>query len=172
MLRSCGWNEDVERALRSLRKAADRGSMEAGWVLSQFYLGNLGERWIDHEQAYERLSQASSVGHASADLMTGIMRWRGNGAITNAQAAFETLLPHARTGSREAQGILGTMYLTGEGAPRNYVHAYAWCSLAERGKALLHSDPAACREAAEEELNGDELWDARDLAVAIHNGEY
>ena len=64
------------------------------------------------------------------------------------------------------------MYLTGDGVPVNHVQAYAWCSLAANGGPLLHADADSCRAAAESELSYDEVLDARDLAVEIHNGDY
>jgi hypothetical protein len=100
------------------------------------------------------------------------MRWRGDGVQPDAKAAFSALLPHARTGSKEAQGIIGMMYLTGDGAPVNRIQAYAWCSLAEEAAPLLHSDPVTCRGEAESQLSYDEVLDARDLAVEIHNGDW
>jgi len=172
MQRDCGWLPDTKAAIRTLEKASERGSMQAGWVLSQFYLGNLGPEFADHQRAYNSLSRTAGVGHASADLMTAVMRWRGDGVHPDAKAAFSALLPHARTGSKEAQGIIGMMYLTGDGAPINYIQAYAWCSLAEEGAPLMHSDPVACRGEAESELTYDEVLDARDLAVEIHNGDW
>lgn len=172
MTRDCGWAPDIEAALHTLKKSAERGSMHAGWILSQFYLGNLGKEYVDHHRAYGSLAQTASVGHASADLMTAVMRWRGDGVAPDAAAAFAGLLPHARMGSREAQGIIGVMYLTGNGAPTNPVHAWAWCSLASKGARLLHSDAAACRQEAESQLSYDQLLDARDLAVQIHNGHW
>ncbi|MDH3642436.1 MAG: hypothetical protein OES38_10095 [Gammaproteobacteria bacterium] len=172
MQKNCGWAPDTEAAIRALEKSSDRGSMHAGWVLSQFYLGNLGAEYANHQRAYGSLSRTAGVGHASADLMTAVMRWRGDGVQPDAKAAFSALLPHARTGSKEAQGIIGMMYLTGDGAPVNRKQAYAWCSLAEEGAPLLHSDPVACRGEAEAELSYNEVLDARDLAVEIHNGDW
>ena len=172
MARNCGWQRDERRALRALRKSADLGSRDAGWILSQFYLGSIDADLSDHQEAMVRLSRTAGLGHASADLMTGIMRWRGNGMKTTPAAAFTTLLPHARRGSREAQGIVGTMYLTGQGVPVNRVQAYAWCHLAAGAAPLMYSDPVACRDAAEAELSFDEVLDARDLAVEIHHGQY
>ncbi len=64
------------------------------------------------------------------------------------------------------------MYLTGEGAPVNFVHAYAWCSLAATGDPLMHADAESCRDAAAAELSYDKVLDAKDLAVDIHNGDY
>lgn len=172
MQSDCAWAPDTPAAVRTLKKSADRGSIHAGWVLSQFYLGNVDPSYANHGKAYLQLNQTAGLGHASADLMTAVMRWRGDGVQADAGAAFAELLPHARTGSREAQGIIGTMYLTGEGVPRNHVHAYAWCSLAASGGPLLHADAKSCRDAAESELSYDEVLDARDLAVEIHNGDY
>jgi TPR repeat protein len=172
MQADCGWVSDTEAAIRTLTKSADRGSIHAGWVLSQFYLGNVDPSYQNHAKAYRQLNQAAGLGHASADLMAAVMHWRGNGVKRDAGAAFADLLPHARTGSREAQGIIGTMYLTGEGAPVNFVHAYAWCSLAATGGPLMHADAESCRDAAAAELSYDKVLDARDLAVDIHNGDY
>ena len=172
MQSDCGWAPDTPAAVRTLSKSADRGSIHAGWVLTQFYLGNVDPSYANHGKAYLQLNQTAGLGHASADLMTAVMRWRGDGVTPDAGAAFAELLPHARTGSREAQGIIGTMYLTGEGVPLNHVHAYAWCSLAASGGPLMHADAKSCRDAAESELSYDEVLDARDLAVEIHNGDY
>ena len=88
------------------------------------------------------------------------------------QAAFTTLLPHARRGSREAQGIIGSMYLTGQGVPLNHTLAYAWCHLAAANAPLLYTDPLACRDAAQTEMSLEQVLDARDLAVEIHNRHY
>jgi hypothetical protein len=52
MQSNCGWAPDTQAAIRTLEKAADRGSMNAGWVLSQFYLGNLGAEYANHRRAY------------------------------------------------------------------------------------------------------------------------
>jgi hypothetical protein len=172
MLRSCGWQTDVQLAEHVLEKSADLGSLPAGWILSQLYLGNAGSRLINHQAALVRLSRTAGLGHASADLMTGIMRWRGDGLKATPTAAFTTLLPHARRGSAEAQGIIGTMYLTGQGVPADRVQAYAWCHLAAVSAPLLYSDPLSCREAAAEDLSLREMLAARDLAVEINNGQY
>ncbi|MCZ6856121.1 MAG: hypothetical protein O7G86_19565 [Gammaproteobacteria bacterium] len=172
MQSDCGWAPDTAAALRTLKKSADRGSMHAGWVLSQFYLGNVGPGYQNHGEAYMQLNQTAGIGHASADLMAAVMRWRGTGVKTDASAAFAGLLPHARTGSREAQGIIGTMYLAGEGVPVNFVHAYAWCSLAATGGPLMHADAESCRDVAAAELSYHRMLDAKDLAVDINNGDY
>ena len=172
LARACGWQTDARLAMHALRKSANLGSRDAGWILSQLYLGNADADLIDHRQALVSLSRTAGLGHASADLMSGIMRWRGDGMTTTPDAAFTTLLPHARRGSREAQGILGTMYLTGQGVPTNPVQAYAWCHLAAGAAPLMYSDPLSCRAAAEAELSFDEMLSARDLAVQIHHGEY
>jgi len=169
---ACGWQTDPRLAIHALQKSANLGSRDAGWILSQLYLGNADEDLINHQQALVSLSRTAGLGHASADLMTGIMRWRGDGLTTTPDAAFTTLLPHARRGSREAQGILGTMYLTGQGVPTNPIQAYAWCHLAAGAAPLMYSDPLSCRAAAEAELSFDQMLSARDLAVEIHHGQY
>ncbi|MEJ2087112.1 MAG: tetratricopeptide repeat protein, partial [Gammaproteobacteria bacterium] len=153
MARDCGWKADPPAAMRLLKRSADLGSRDAGWILSQFYLGNVDPSFQNKTEALDRLSRTADFGHASADLMQGIMRWRGDGLKADAEAAFSVLLPHARQGSREAQGIIGMMYLTGNGVPVNRVQAYAWCYLAMRGHALMYTDPMACRDAAEEDMS-------------------
>lgn len=172
MLRNCGWQTDMRLAEHLLVKSADLGSRTAGWILSQVYLGNAGAKYVNHEAALVQLSRTAGLGHASADLMSGIMRWRGDGLKPTPAAAFTTLLPLARQGSSEARGIIGTMYLTGQGVPTDPVQAYAWCQLAARSAPLLYSDPVSCREAAAETLSLRETLAARDLAVEINNGQY
>ena len=172
MRTTCGWDEDVRLAIRALEKSADLGSREAGWILAQLFLGDVDPDLQDHRQALIQLSRTAGLDHASADLMTGIMRWRGKGLKTSPAAAFTTLLPHARRGSREAQGIIGMMYLTGQGVPVNRVQAYAWCHLAAANAPLQHSDPVSCRDAAETQMSFDDVLDARDLAVEIHHRRY
>lgn len=169
----CGWDSDPRLALHLMNRAAAEGSLEAGWVASQFYLGNVAPEYRNLSAAYLQLDRAGGLGHASAQLMAGIMRWRGNGmGEADPQAAFPMLLPYAREGSREAQGIIGTMYLTGEGVPENRIQAYAWCSLAAAEAPLMYTDPVACRDAAAGDLSYDQMLQARDLAVDIHNGAY
>jgi len=172
MIRDCGWDTDVRVAMHALQKSADLGSLSAGWILAQIELGSVDPALANHRDALVQLSRTAGLGHASADLMEGIMRWRGDGMPTTPDAAFNTLLPHARRGSREAQGIIGTMYLTGQGVPMNRIQAYAWCHLAEGAAPLMYSDPIACRAAAEDEMTFDEVLDARDLAVEIHHRQY
>jgi hypothetical protein len=172
MIRGCGWSTDVRLAMHALQKSADLGSRDAGWILAQMELGAVDPELANHREALVQLSRTAGLGHASADLMEGIMRWRGDGMPTTPDAAFNTLLPHARQGSREAQGIIGTMYLTGQGVPVNRVQAYAWCHLAAAAAPLMYSDPIACRDAAEHDMTFEEVLDARDLAVEIHHRQY
>lgn len=172
MARGCGWSADLPAAMRLLERSADLGSRDAGWILSQLYLGNVDPKFQNKTEAFQRLSRTADFGHASADLMQGIMRWRGDGLRADPEAAFSVLLPHARRGSREAQGIIGMMYLTGNGVPVNRVQAYAWCYLAMRGNSLMYTDPMACRDAAQEDMTLDDVLDARELAADIHNREY
>gem|GEM_PF-5254483 len=172
MMQNCGWQTDPRLAAHLLQKSADLGSRQAGWILSQLYLGNVDSKLSNHQEALVQLSRTSGLGHASAELMTGIMRWRGDGLKPTPAAAFTTLLPLARQGSREAQGIIGTMYLTGQGVPANRIQAYAWCHLAAGAAPLMYSDPLSCEAAAKDELSFAEILDARDLAVEIHNGQY
>lgn len=172
MERDCGWEPDIPAAVRALQQAADRGSVQAGWLLGIIYLGDVIPGYKNLERAYVLLAVAGGEGHVSAELTSAIMKWQGIGTPRDPMAAFATLLPYAKTGSHEAQGVIGMMYLTGSGAPLNDVHAYAWCHLAEGHGALVYSDPGACRQIAQARMSSLQIRDALDLSVRIRNGEY
>jgi hypothetical protein len=172
MLRDCGWEPDISAAVHALEQAADRGSVQAGWVLAQIYLGDVVPGYQNLPRAFVRMEVAGDSGHVSADFMSAVMQWQGIGTVRDPVAAFAALLPYAKRGSHEAQGLIGMMYLTGEGAPLNNVHAYAWCHVAESGQVLVYSDPGACRQVAEARMSSVQVQAALDLSVQIRNGEY
>lgn len=51
-------------------------------------------------------------------------------------ADIDTLKKQAEQGDANAQGVLGTAYFDGTGAPQDYAEAYFWLDLASRKDAI------------------------------------
>ena len=80
----------------------------------------------------------------------GFMYHRGLGGVgVDDREAAVWLRRAAEQGQAEGQLMLGMLFYHGQGVPRSFVRAYAWCELAEIGG---NADAALCRDAALESM--------------------
>src|SRR6266567_1931866 len=79
----------------------------------------------------------------------GFMYHRGLGVAVDDREAAVWLRRAAEHGQAEGQLMLGILFFYGQGVPRSYVLAYAWCELAEING---NADATLCRDAALESM--------------------
>jgi TPR repeat protein len=60
--------------------------------------------------------------------------------------------------------MLGVLFYYGRGVAQSYVHAYAWCELAESGG---NADATLCRDAALESMTEPDREEAFRLVVEL-----
>lgn len=120
--------------------AAGRADIASGW---RAYASG------DYEAAIDEWQPLAEAGDREAAYGMG-MAWQIMGQPARAVPWYEQA---ARAGSAEAQVLLGEIYATGAGVPRDLVRAYAWLRLAVAQKhpnAALFLDAVAGRMTAEQ----------------------
>ncbi|KAB0631672.1 tetratricopeptide repeat protein [Burkholderia latens] len=123
---TAGVSRDEQTGLRYLAQAADAGDHAAG-VAVGFYLnehhmsfaGRTGLQWLE-DLANRKIPAAYSV--------LGTVYWRTQPAI-----AFDWFTRGAMLGDAGSQAMLCSMYLDGNGTPRNPADAARWCRVAAAG---------------------------------------
>jgi TPR repeat protein len=130
---SCGVTEDMkisfawhEKAFESYKKAAEKGDVEAQFILGSMYKNGYGVT-KDEREAIEWYKEAADGEHAAAQRMLGWIYKKGNcgekqdgeTSLKWYKKAFESYKKAADKEDVEAQFILGSMYKNGYGVPKN-----------------------------------------------------
>ena len=117
---------DQKQQVYWLEKAADGGVTHA-----LFALAELQQEQGELEQARASYAKAAQQGHIAAQYTFGEMLRLGLGGKEDYALALKQYRLAAQQGDRMAQYRMGTLREEeGLGAPRNWIHAYAWLSLA------------------------------------------
>ena len=127
--------------------AVGRADIAAGW---RAYVDG------DYEAAIREWRPLAVQGDHEAAFGVG-MAWQIIGEPARAVPWYERA---ARAGSTDAQILLGTIYASGVGVPRNLVRAYAWLHVAaeqEHPNAVLVLDAVSGQMTAEQIEAGKEL---------------
>ncbi len=158
-----GTRIDRAQAMQWFRLAADHGDVEAArWVGHQYLTGTDGVP-RDEQAGLRYLSQAAGAGDQAAGVLVGFYlsehhmsfagrtgpQWLTDLASRNVPAAYSALGSvywrtqpaiafdwfgrGAKLGDAASQAMLCTMYLDGNGTPRNPVEAARWCRAAAAG---------------------------------------
>lgn len=118
-----------------LRKAAERGDVEAQYTLGENYmLGIFVER--DPVQSLAWFRKAAEQGNASAQLYVGLSYMRGDGVAQDTAQAVYWYQKAAEQGNAKAEVMLGLCYENGDGIAQDSVLAVYWYQrAAEQGVA-------------------------------------
>ena len=138
------------KGLRSLRRAAEDGDVEARFQLGKLYSAGAAGVSTDAARAFAWFSAAGKAGHAGAAYYLGIA-WRdGYGVKTDHAEAARWLRRAADAGIAAAQFLLANAYREGDGVPRNDAEAVRlYAAAAEQ------DHPEACQTLAMAHLNGE-----------------
>ena len=123
-LREAATRDDVH-ALEQLRRAADRGDVDAQCSLALMY--EVGEG-VPHDdaQVVAWYSKAAGRGYPHAQFTFGMMHYNGDGVRQDYVQAAAWYRRAADQGLAPAQCNLGEMYARGQGVATNDAQALAW----------------------------------------------
>lgn len=135
--------QDPEKALKWLRKSADKRFPDACWHLGNHYeLGIIVSQ--NFNQAFHWYNIAAEQGHPKSIYELGLMYLHGVGVEQNNNKAFE-LFEKTSEVLPEAMGKLGQCYSNGIGCPQDYSKALAcYKSAAMNGDAEAQYDLGVC----------------------------
>ena len=120
----------------------------------------------DYQKAMKIWLPLAQKEDAAAQAGIGFMYHRGMGVVIDNDKAAYWLRKAAEHGQPEGQFMLGSLYFYGTGVEKSYVHAYAWCDLAQDGG---NADAQSCRDAALQSLKSkDDVKTAFRLSVDLH----
>lgn len=116
-----------KEARQRLQRAADKGSAEALYQLSEYYRwderGNVAK---DMTEAARLCRLAAEAGHPAAQKQTGCDYLNGNGVIKDYREAVKWFRKSAEAGFAEGQYMLASCYQEGEGVEKNLKEARYW----------------------------------------------
>ncbi len=143
----------VEEGIALLRKAAERGSVDAQTKLGFCYMNGEGVEQ-DEKEAFELFHQAAEGGERIAQFMLGT-----GYAYNHPDVAALWFERSAQGGYAPAARTLGLMFERGEGVPRDLIQALAYLMLAmadgdakareAASRILPQVSPAEAKQAAE-----------------------
>ena len=136
-----GTAPDMKKSMEWLRKAAEKGNINAQFSLGYLYLsGTGGPRSMS--KALEWLTKAANSGHANAQFYLGSICESGEGlrAPDKVKAASWYTMA-AERGHSEAQFRLAMLYQAGTGVVKNETEAKRWLKAsAANGNVLAKSE--------------------------------
>lgn len=122
-------DQDFERALAPLQKAAEKGSAQAQYRLGMMYRFAWGVE-KDFVRARQYFEQAAAQENAEAQSELGKMHKDGRGTKRDPALAAQWFERAARNSQGIAQLNLARMYEKGQGVPKNLPLAWSWYSMA------------------------------------------
>jgi TPR repeat protein len=122
--------KDFQKGLPWLRKAAEKGSPEAEWVLSTIYDFGRGRVPVDHGEAFKWALKAAQRGHPVAQHNVASAYFYGRGVDKDLGQARYWYQQAAEQGFAHSQWSLGEMYLKGDGIAPNRDEAVKWLTKA------------------------------------------
>lgn len=99
---------------------------------SQYKLGLMYFYNKDTDRAARLIALAAGQGHTDAQLLLGLMNYRGKGVVRDYDKAAKCIQKAAKQGHIKAQHNLGVLYAKGEGIKNDDVQAYAWLDIASK----------------------------------------
>lgn len=131
--------------------------------------GAIPWRREDYQFGLQELKSAAKEGNIVAQFNLGWMYAKGQGGVPRDYAeAAKWYRRAAEQGDTWAQNNLGEMYARGEGAPRSYVQAYMWLSLAISGG---YKPAAGYRDRLAKRMTDAEIAEAGRLATQYQQRE-
>jgi TPR repeat protein len=144
--------------LMPLRADSDDSSFRAG--LSAYNGG-------DYQKAIGIWSTLAQREEARSQAGLAFIYHRGFGVPVDDKLAAYWSRKAAEHGQPEGQLLLGTLYFYGQGVMQSYVHAFAWCDLAQDNGS---SDAEACRDSSLQSLGSPkDLEEAFQLSSSLHH---
>jgi len=138
--------KDQREAVKSYRKAADQGNVEAQYNLGDCYFNGKGVV-KDQREAVTWYRKAAEQGNATAQIGLGYCYFYGEGVEKDGVEAVKWYRKAAEQGNAAAQIGLGRCYIYGEGVEKDEVEAVKWYGkavgwfrkAADQGDADAHS---------------------------------
>jgi len=169
---SFGSNEkDPVDEMKSLRKAADQGDVEAQYSLGVCYIKGKGVG-RNLSEAIEWFSKAAEQGHAKAQTYLGMSNLSGVGVKTNPVEAVKWLNKASEQGETIAQMALAGCYADGNGITQNLIEAYKWAAIALAGDFFLSEGTAdgfkiakECSALLEKQMTSEQIAQAKQMAA-------
>ena len=131
---------------------------------SQFSRGLSAFNGGDYSAAFQAWEPLAAANDPRAEAGLGFMYHRGLGVAVDGAKAALYLQKAAEQGQPEGQLMLGTLYYYGKGVPQSYIHAFAWCELAQD---FGQSDAFMCRDAAMEAMSNADMQEANRMVVEM-----
>ena len=124
---------NLPEARKVMQVIAQRGDVEAQYVLATLYKSTLNGVASQPTEAIRWLQAASKSNHGKAQFLLGIHHLRGDNTPRNPKLAFELLNKAARQGVDGAQFNLALMYERGDGVAVDNASAIRWYQAAANG---------------------------------------
>lgn len=127
-----GGEKDLESALESYRKAAEKDVPEALFKLGTFHQEGLGGLEKSKETAIEYYRRGAKLGHGISMFNLSVLIDKEEKSKDLADEVIGLLFGAAASGLVEAEYKIGTSYLNGNGVQKDFVAAAAWFDRAAR----------------------------------------
>jgi TPR repeat protein len=121
-----GVPKDVPKGVPWLRKAAEQGSVESEWVLSNLYNSGKGGLPVDQAESFNWALKAAQRGHMIAQHNVGSDYRVGAGVEKNLEQARYWYGRAADQGFAHSEWMMGRIYLEGMGVAPNRDEALKW----------------------------------------------
>lgn len=124
--------QDLKRAEKLVRAAANQGSFEGLLALAEWY-----SKTQKHKKAFKLYEEVAAHKDPIGELYMGTAYNYGRGVKANDSKAFEWYLKSAKNGNINAQSNVGTYYKQGKGVEKNITESLKWHkSAAAQGSAI------------------------------------
>ena len=118
-------DEKYPEALKWYRKAAEKGHIEAQYLLGRCYSEGISVK-IDMAEAVKWFRKSAERGYAPAEYSLGFCYTNGNGVQKDMTEAVKWFRKAAEQGVTGAQYYLGIQYAKGEGVQKDMAEAVKW----------------------------------------------
>ena len=150
-------NQEFDKALAPLQKAASQGSVEAQYRLGMMYRFAWGVE-KDFVQARKYFEQAAAQEHAEAQAELGKIHKDGRGTKRDLALAAKWFERAARNSEGIAQLTLARMYEKGRGVPKDFALAWTWYSMAISNQ---YMDAMGRRNQLQDEMSEQQIEEAK-----------
>ncbi|MEQ8666162.1 MAG: tetratricopeptide repeat protein [Rhodospirillales bacterium] len=124
--------KDPKKSFRLFKQSSQQGNAEAFFQLGRLYELGLGTETSFSEAARAYATAIRLTGHRRALLALGMMHFQGQGVVHSEVKAAEYFRQAAEQGEPAAQFLMGRIYESGFGVPRDPIEAYKWYALSGR----------------------------------------
>ncbi len=153
-------NSEYRKAIDLCLSVATMGNVNAQAMLGYLYAEN------NHSESIKWYREAAEQGHIEAQNALGVFYKVGRlGVPKNYAESVKWYRKAAEQGSVSSQVSLCSAYLDGQGVPKEYITAYAWCNVAAAsGETIFSTLAAKLRDIAEHKLTATGLEEAQKLS--------